>query len=282
MEAINVEELQWWAPPNVHRDPGIEFKTMFRGEDGKPDNYWFTLVQVREHYDAPRHRHNFDQVRFVLKGEFGFNEDQQQQAGTVGYFTEGTWYTQVGRGFSHTLLLQCENASRTPYVSTETFPAVAAELRKTGAFRNGRYVTTVDGKEVTKDGYEAVWEHITGRTLAYVEPRYEKPVIMDPGRYTPVPVAGEPGVTRKALGTFTERELAVSLFQLAAGATHRFDGARDGFCLAYVVSGEGRIGAAARPDTPWREGTGLKLAADDALDIVATSPAEIFVIAMPK
>ena len=277
MDIVNVDDLQWWAPPNVHRDPGVEFKTLFRGVDGEPDNYWFSVVQVRDHYFAPRHRHNFDQVRFVLKGEFGYGDGSQQQAGTVGYFTEGTYYTQTGNGFSHTLLLQTENASRTPYVSSEAFPAVAAELRKFGEFRGGKYVTQVDGKDDVRDGFEAVWEHITGRKLEYVEPRYEQPIIMDPTRYVAREVSGESGVRLKKLGTFTERELAVSFISMDAGAVHTFDGGREGLHLAYVVSGEGKT-----EDASWREGSGLRLLPTDRVKFEASRPSEIFFIAMPK
>lgn len=277
MEIVSIDELQWWAPANVHREPGIEFKTLFRGEDGQPGNYWFTLVQVRNGYYAPRHRHNFEQIRYVLEGQFGFNEDQQQQAGTVGYFTEGTYYTQVAEGFSHTLLLQTEGASHTPYVSTDSFPAVAAELRKSGTFKDGKYHTQMDDKEVVQDGYEAVWERITGRKLSYVEPRYEKPVIMDPTRFAPTPVPDEPGVAVKKLGTFTERELSMRIVHLGAGATHRFDGGREGVSLAYVTKGKGAVRGKA-----WREGTGLRLTAEDTVDLTAETPAEIFFISLPK
>lgn len=277
MEAVNIDELQWWCPGKMHRDPGIEFKTMFRGEHGKPDNYWFTLAQVNERYYAPRHRHNFDQVRFVLKGEFGFNEDQRQQPGTVGYFTEGTYYTQIGEGFSHTLVMQCENASRTPYLDTDRFPAATAEMRQSGSFINGKYHTRENGQEIVKDGFEAVWEHMTGQKLDYVEPRYDKPIIMDPSRYVARAVPGEPGVSRKLLGVFTERELAVSIIMLEAGATHHYDGAREGLNLGYVLRGEGRTG-----DIAWRQGSGLRLTKDDIVDLTATSPCEIFMIGMPK
>lgn len=277
MEAINIDELQWWCPGKMHRDPGIEFKTMFRGTHGEADNYWFTLAQVREHYYAPRHRHNFDQVRFVLKGEFGFNEDQRQQAGTVGYFTEGTWYTQIGEGFSHTLVMQCENASRTRYLDTDRFPEATAEMRKFGSFNNGKFHTRENGQDIVKDGFEAVWEHMTGTKLEYVEPRYDKPIIMDPARYGAVDVPGEPGVKRKLMGVFTERELRVSMLSLAPGATHRYDGARDGLHLGYVLRGEGKSG-----DVAWREGSGLRLTKDDMVDLTADSACEIFMIGMPR
>lgn len=47
------------------------------------------LIHAKD-YHAPRHRHNFEQVRVLHDSEFGCDAGLSQQAGSVGYFPEGT------------------------------------------------------------------------------------------------------------------------------------------------------------------------------------------------
>jgi hypothetical protein len=272
VEVVDSNEMQWFAPPAGHREAGVEFKHLFTGEEGETNNYWFTLVQVRERYHTPPHKHMFDQVRFMIKGGFNFGS-QDQPEGTVGYFTEGTTYEQSCDSYSYHLLLQSEGGSRTRYFSGKSMRGATEELKQVGEFAKGRY-RYADGNEV--DGYEAIYKHLTGEFPNYTAPRYERPVIADPAVFNWVDVEGEEGVAARNLGTFNERNLKLSFISIEAGKSHSIDPAIDGNLLAFVTKGEGRVG-----ELLWREGCGLRFGDDGKVIVAAISDAELFVIRMP-
>jgi hypothetical protein len=273
VEIVDSNAMQWYQPKSEHRDDGVEFKHLFTGVEGEADNYWFTLVQVRERYHTPPHRHMFDQVRFMIDGGFNFGP-QEQPEGSVGYFTEGTTYEQSCDSYSFHLLLQCEGGSRTKYFSGKSLREATKDLKQIGQFADGRY-TYADGREV--DGYEAIYEQLTGEMPNYTAPRYERPVIMDPASFNWVDVAGQLGVKQRKLGSFNERDLALNFLSLAAGASFIFDGAAAGQTLAYVVKGSGMAG-----DLRWTQGCGLRLSGDETAALTADADAEIFMITMPR
>src|SRR5690606_4574823 len=125
------------------------------------------------------------------------------------------FYQQQGEGYSETLLLQTSGASGAPYVSFPTLRRLVGELSKTGEFHEGVYRSRKpDGGPVNQDAYEALWEKACGQKLKYPRPRYNEPIIMFPEAYSYRDVPGEPGVARKLLGRFGERELEVGFLRL--------------------------------------------------------------------
>jgi hypothetical protein len=273
VEIVDANEMQWFAPPAGHREPGVEFKHLFTGEEGQSNNYWLTLVQVREHYHTPPHRHMFDQVRYMIKGGFNFGA-QEQPEGSVGYFTEGTTYEQSCDSYSYHLLLQVEGASRSKYFSGKSLRAATDTLKQEGHFEKGRFHYS-DGREV--DGYEAIYQQLTGESVRYTEPRYERPVIMQPELFVWTPDPVHPGIRRRRLGSFNERELGLYFVGISAGSTFVFSTADDGRTLAYVVKGTGQADGQA-----WGEGCGLRFFDDIPVTLTATTDSEIFMIAMPQ
>ncbi len=273
IEIVNSNEIQWFAPPSGHREAGIEFKHLFTGEEGEPNNYWFTLVQVRERYNTPPHKHMFDQVRFMLKGGFNFGP-QEQTEGTIGYFTEGTEYEQSCDSYSYHLLLQCEGGSATRYMSGKSMRAATDELKKIGTFSNGRY-TYADGREV--DGYEAIYHHLTGEFPTYTTPRYERPIIADPSVFRWTPVDGQDGVSQRNLGTFNERNLKLDFVAIEAGKSCTVEPEEGKKMLGFVTKGSGSAG-----ESLWEEGCGLRFDGNRPSVIMATSDSEIFLIRLPE
>jgi hypothetical protein len=271
VDIVHSEEMQWYQPKGGHREEGVEFKALFTGEEGEANNYWFTLVQVRERYHTPPHMHMFDQVRFMIKGGFNFGA-QEQPEGTVGYFTEGTEYEQSCDSYSFHLLLQCEGGSRTRYFSGRSMRGATEALKSTGAFEKGRY-RYADGTEV--DGYEAIYKHLTGTLPVYTKPRYERPVIMGPESFQWVDDAGAPGVKRRALGTFNERNLKLSMLAISSGSKARIKGDA-GRTLIYTVSGQGTIA-----DQPWSNGSSMRLDVDEEIEILASEDSQMFLIDLP-
>jgi hypothetical protein len=271
VDLVHSEVLQWHQPKGGHREDGVEFKPLFTGEEGQPNNYWFTLVQVREHYHTPPHKHMFDQVRVMLKGDFNFGA-QEQLEGTVGYFTEGTEYEQSCDNYSFHLLLQCEGGSRTSYFSGKSMRGAVDALKDSGEFDKGRFRYT-DGTEV--DGYEAIYKHLTGAFPAYTKPRYERPVIMNPDNFNWVAGAEDSGVRRKLLGVFNERALSLLMMEMDGGSMANLLGGAGG-SLVYSMSGGGTIG-----DQAWTGGTSMRLAPHEQATVTTEQQSRLFLIDLP-
>jgi hypothetical protein len=276
MRAVRPHEARH-IPAQPHRAGGIAFRHLLAGVEGAPDNYSLTLVDVAERYTAPRHRHNFEQVRLMLAGRFGFGPGAVQEPGTIGYFCEGMPYTQHGDGASTTLLLQCGGASGAGYMGFEALQRGIHELSARGRFADGVY-THLDaaGKKHNQDGYEAVWEHVHGRTLRYPRPRYQAPVILHPEHFAWLPWL--PGVRLKRLGAFNERGLGLALWHLAPGAAVQLQPA-ERTELLYVRDGEVVLPAAG----PLPAGSALEVLRGQSLQLVAgTGGAELVGFSLPR
>jgi hypothetical protein len=111
------------------------------------------------------------------------------------------------------------------------------ELKEKGRFEKGvfRY-EDASGTTRNQDGYEAVWEHVNGRKIEYVRPRYREPVVIDPEAYAWTPVPGSSGGLAKPLGIFNERGTAANYYRVEANGelVLRAEGRRR---LLFVVRG---------------------------------------------
>jgi hypothetical protein len=207
------------AGSKAHRPGGIGFHYMLEGTEFAFDNYQLSIVDA-EDYHAPRHRHNFEQIRILLEGEFGFDAGLTQRAGSVGYFCEGTYYTQDARGKSRTLLLQVAGPSGQSYMSEPQMDAGTQALIGRGEFHDGIYTwSDANDKKHNADGYEAIWEHVFRKPVRYPKPLYDGPVLFRPERFEYLPHRTAPGVAVRHLGTFNERRLGLEMLKLDADAT---------------------------------------------------------------
>jgi len=251
----------------AHRPGGISFIALLQGEPGAIDNFDLSIAISTDDFFTPRHRHNFDQVRFMLQGEFSFDKGRVQRPGQLSYFGEGTYYQQKGVGYSETLLLQCAGASGSGYMGFELLYKKGHELAQRGKFEDGVY-TWYDEKGIKHnvDGYQAVWEAVYGRKLEYPEPRYEGAVIINPESYAWVPVAGSPGVAVRELATFHERGLSAGQLRLDAGASHRVTGT-PAVNLLFVIEGSGTVDG-----QPIRRHSAVKVERGESVLVSAAEP----------
>lgn len=264
------------AGKSAHRPGGIHFHYLLTGNDHAKDNFVLALVETTDDYFTPRHHHNFEQIRLMLKGEFEYERGHIQKEMSVGYFGEGTYYRQKGRGQSVALFLQVGGPSGAGFMSHRRLRAGAEELEKTGTFERGVYKwLDAEGKRHHKDGYEAVWEHVMGTPVEYPEPRFERPVIMFPRNFEYLPVRGVPGAEVKELGRFNERRLTVRQLRLAAGSSYPVDGAHQSF-LFYVMSGSGTANG-----EPWQTESALQCEMGERVTLQADDASEFFVIGLP-
>jgi hypothetical protein len=248
---------------SAHRDGGIVMRHLLQGVENTPGNYALILVEA-ENYRAPRHRHNFDQVRIMLDGEFGFDRGQVQRAGMIGYFTEGTYYTQNGEGKSTTLLLQSGGASGAGYMSDRQLRGAIAELATRGRFEHGVY-TRVDerGQKHNQDGYEAAWEHVRARAIEYPAPLYDAPILWQEAA-CPWQTTSQNNVLVREFGSFTAKALGLSQYQLYPsqnGGVFRVP-TLDRERLLYVSAGRGHIG-----EQMIAHGSAIAIEADEAVEI---------------
>jgi hypothetical protein len=220
MRITDGQALPYRDPGTQHREGDIKFKYLLHGEAGSPQNYELALVKTAGRFFGPQHRHNFDQIRCVLDGRFGDGESLTLEPGQIGYYGEGGYYRIDARD-SLVLLLQFGGASGAGFTHygqlRESYPEVAKQgVFKDGVFRRDPRFVTADAP-ANQDGYEALWQHIHGRRIAYPRPRYPRPLFMDPQAFDWI-VDDQAGVHRRDLGMFTERGTGLRQWKIGVGA----------------------------------------------------------------
>ena len=273
MNIVHADEVEWKRGLQ-HRGGTFHYRHLLNGTAGTPGNFQFDIGRLEGDFSSPRHRHNFDQFRFQLEGTMNFDRNGKMEAGTLGYFPEGAPYgPQSSEGRSSTAVLQFGGASGSGYLSRPEVEAATAELKEFGSFTAGVFRRNDDGEgRRNTDAYQAIWEHVNGRPMAYPQPRYRDPIILDPRNYEWLAIAGVPSVWEKPLGAFTERQCGAALVKLARGATYRA-GHRS---VYLVLSGRGIAQA-----TAYRPLTAFHLDAGESTDIVARDESDILRLVLP-
>src|SRR5271165_4603582 len=74
------------------KSPGLNV-VQFPIDTGIPEiNLRWGFDQIGDGFYSPRHRHNFDQFRYVVYGETNISKGRDLHQGEIGYFPEGTYY----------------------------------------------------------------------------------------------------------------------------------------------------------------------------------------------
>jgi quercetin dioxygenase-like cupin family protein len=248
--------------------PGMEFDWVSYGAD----------------YGTPRHRHTFQQFRYVLKGRRDI-KDGVLEEGDCAYYPEGVHYgpqaqtaPMIGVG------LQFEGDSGIPYLRHSDLLDARNKLKEEGGtFANGVYTRVMpDGRKINKDGHAACFEAITGRKLEFPEGRYETPIVVRPASFSWVPDAHLSGVEHKHLGTFGERRSGMGIMRLAAGAripAHRQEIAKIMYVTEGSITYDGKTWRGGNTDV---DGTYLFLPhGSDVGEIGSETGASFFVISLP-
>jgi len=158
MKIVQGDQVEEVVRKFQHRQGLFIHRKLMVGEPGTPGNFQLELVRTTDDFFSPRHRHNFDQIRYQVEGEFDFDRNGKMKPGILGYFPEGTPYgPQTSSVSSLTLVLQFGGASGSGYMTQEEMEASTAELKKHGRFEKGVYRRNDDqeGKR-NVDGYQAV------------------------------------------------------------------------------------------------------------------------------
>ncbi len=279
MKIVNADAIPVTERKDRQRQGRFLERRLLEGDEGSIDNFQFTLVNTGGDFFSPRHRHNFDQFRFQIEGDAGFDRDGTMSPGTVGYFPEGTRYgPQSNKGDLTTLVLQFAGASGNGYTSEAQISQAVRELNKFGEFKGGVYYPREGTGRKQQDGYEACWEHVNKRKLEYPAERFHHPVFMNSNAFAWNPMEGQSGAAEKVLGTFDEFGTGIRFVKLAAGASYKAKGRR----LYYALGGAGTANAGAGGSGTWKKGDALYTLVDEAHEIRATEAAEFYVILMPQ
>jgi hypothetical protein len=274
MQAVHAADLPWLEREEKHREGNLAFKNLFKGDEGDPNNFRWVLSRNSGTYRSPHHRHNFDQVRFCVKGTANIAPGKTLNQGDVGYFPEGTPYGPQEDLDSHrlTLVLQGGGASGLGYMSAAQLRRGHEELERLGSFSGGRF--RQHGESESRDSYEAIWEHVFGRPIAYPPQRYDEPILIRTAAFA-WRRNGDGNASRKLFGSFTERGTRLEMLRIEPGerAVLGEDGATT---LAFAVCGSGRHNG-----ERWSAQSALRLAPGETVNLEGEDPAELFVITLP-
>jgi hypothetical protein len=213
-------------------------KHLLFGEDDSPLNYDLNMGRTGAGgWRTPRHRHNFDQIRYVIKGTLPYGENQYLQEGWVGYFPESVYYGPQERADGlETLVLQFGGASGGGYLSVARREAANAALNRVGKFKHGEFTyQDENGATQTRDGSEACFEKATGTQLQFAPPRYADVIAMNPEAFAWLPK--EEGVYIKTLGTFTERGARIGFVRLDPEGLYKA-GAKESIEILFLTKGQ--------------------------------------------
>ena len=229
-----------------HRGGTFHSRTPVAGAPGTPGNFKFSVSELGTDYSGPRHRHNFDQYRFMLSGESDYGQDGPLKAGMLGYYPEGVYYgPQVNKTPIVCAVLQFGGASGSGYLQPREVKAGMEELKQFGEFKDGVFHRREGAPGILRgksnmDAYQAIWEHVHGRAMVYPKGRYDAPIMMDAANFAWAPVRRAAGVSEKLFGVFTERRTQARLVRLDAGAHYEVAGRS----VYLVLSGAGAAGGA--------------------------------------
>lgn len=243
MQVGNVESAQLYSGGNIRATDVAGLKVLLEGREGSLNNYrLFHSVNGPEApvgFEAPRHRHNFEQFRLPLSGGFEYRPGKILPQGWVGYFPEGVHYgPQIRHPGLALLTLQFGGASRSGYMSSAQRREGFETLNRRGKFEKGAFVWTDDkGQRHNQDAFEAVWEGWMGRKLEYPTPRYNDLVFMNPDAFAWMADPKAPGVSRKPLGTFTEIGVQAALVRLDPGAEFQL-GSQSAIEVLFLIKGK--------------------------------------------
>jgi mannose-6-phosphate isomerase-like protein (cupin superfamily) len=256
---------------------------LFEGEAGTPHFFRFFTATLKTTSFSPRHHHNFDQLHFLLSGDYRLSKTEKPlPIGSVTYISEGVFYGPLDAATNDIVILtlQLPGASGCPSPTLDQTDESGASLAARGEFHDGIY-TYVDeaGTTHNKDGYEAIWEETFQRPIEYPKARYMGPVTMLPDHFGWEPVEGQNGVFSRHLGTFNECRLGATFFKLDDGAAFT-PPAWGSKVLGYVTKGsitEQRD----HDSTIVKQGMAFAIPAGDKPQLRADENTEIYTISLP-
>jgi hypothetical protein len=260
------------------RDGKLDQKFLLEGEDNSPNNYLLNVgITGSGGWGTPRHRHNFDQIRYVLKGKYPVSPHKIMGEGSVAYFPESVHYGPQDRPEGlEMMVIQFGGASGSGFLSTPQREAANKRLEAKGEFKSGIFTWYDDkGQKHNMDGSAACFEEATGKKLTFAAPRYDDVMVMEPEAYDWMK-SDMPGVSTKLIGTFTERNMQMRFVKLDAGSTFN-TGIRSQIEVLFMSKGSITVDG-----KTYGEKTAIELLPSDApVAIKANAESLLFSVTLP-
>jgi hypothetical protein len=275
MRLAHPSESEWSS--DEHPTGALAFKYLLEGEEFTPENYVLIVAKNAKKFDMPRHRHYFEQFRYAIEGELNIGDGIRVRQGELGYFPEGTPYgPQDDPAGPLAMVIQFGGGSGQGYLSRNQYNEGHARLSGKGRFDGSVFISQgPDGQEKRTFSIDAIYEEIFGRRPVYPKPRYTDPIIMSPGAFDWVPVAGARGVEAKLLGSFTERIIVAEMFRLDPGARLEFAGG-SAIGLGFVIEGQGQLG-----DRPIGQHSAFEVGPAERSTLAATASTTLLSFRLP-
>ena len=261
------------------REGKLVQKFLLEGEDNSPNNYLLNVgLTGSGGWGTPRHRHNFDQIRYVLKGKYPVSPHKIMGEGSVAYFPESVHYGPQDRPEGlEMMVIQFGGASGSGFLSTPQREAANDRLNKKGTFKDGIFTWFDEkGQKHNMDGSAACFEEAMKTKLTFAAPRYDDVIVMEPEAYAWVPT-GTVGVSTKLLGTFTERNARIGMLKLDAGATMN-TGTRTQIEVLFMGTGNINVDGKSYGDKTAIE----LLPTDKSVAINASAESVFFTVTLPQ
>jgi len=255
----------------------LGFRYLLRGTENTPENFVMLIAENLGRFEMVRHRHNFDQFRYVISGQMNLGDGDVLREGELCYFPEGTPYGPQDDGAGPVVLtLQFGGANGYGYMSPEQYLAGRQALGRVGRFEGPVFIRTDEGGRTTKKfSINAIWHEAMGARMLIPAPRYSRPILMNPRAYRWTAVPDQRGVRQKRLGSFSERAVAADIYTLDPGAALRLfpeNAIRLLFVLQGTAQADGQLLA---------RHFGGQLDAGESCDLRSTDGLEVMVFTLP-
>jgi hypothetical protein len=234
-----------WESQIPHRSGPYSFKHLLCREGGNLKGLEMSLSRVLHTITAPRHRHNFDQLRIGLSGITTYGTHQKLSARTIQYVPAGTWYgpqTWLGPETETPALaavIQFDDRNKGGFLTNDKIDAATAELKKLGEFKDGFYYPNEPREKRAIDAFEATWEQAAGRKIVYPPPFVDDPIYMHLDA-VPWVKSPESGVEVKMIGAFGNHGLRISMSKVDVDAERVLLNTSHSV-IAFCLSGEALV-----------------------------------------
>ena len=215
--AVQESELPW---VDIAVRPG--YKQRYKGFFDKQRGIGARVgsLYAEPYYHSPRHRHTFQQVRYLVSGKMRYGHEIYRPGDCL-YLPEGVHYGPVkpiegNDERMHFADIQFMGPSGIVYPDPDDVVRAQRELAAIGTFDEGIYVEASGRK---RDGYEAILERITGASIEYPPARLTDYVVMRSSAYPWQPHGDVKGVQLKHLAYFFEIGPNIKMASIAAGHT---------------------------------------------------------------
>jgi hypothetical protein len=200
-----------------HRAPGRRGKNFGFFDKDRGIGFRTSMTVTSAARYTPRHKHVFDQVRYIVNGQAKFGRTIFN-TGDCLYFPEGVAYgpedcsmcpERIG------ITIQFPGPTGIPYPHPSDAVRARSELANLGNFEDGIFVWP-DGRK--QDGHEAVTEYLMGKKLEYPSPRYPELIAMHSDSYFWEALPEASGIFVKHLGFFNEVGPNIKMLKIEPGA----------------------------------------------------------------